>query len=141
MDGEFLSTHGRILVVKDPKSLPNADHAAAVSALCRAAALVLLFSFGDSQYQFPPGYELPENAKLIEYDYETLDASVAQVSEAFAAHGVSFYSRHATKDPIPFVLTGGVISLPAGTQLEFFDSAKSRTSKITLNESQSGWQI
>jgi hypothetical protein len=142
MATKFL-TMGRILVVRGPKSLPSdVDHATAISALCRDAKLVLLFSFGDDKYKIPPSFTLPTNARLIDYDYETLDESVDEVSEAFALMGAQFVSRHQLKGTMPFVLSGGVISLPPGTSLEFYDNQKTNSpTSVDVDDSLSTWSI
>ena len=138
-----LLTMGRILVVRGPKSLPtDVDHATSISALCRDAKLVLLFSFGDDKYQLPSSFTMPTNARLIDYDYESLDASVDEVSEAFALLGAQFVSRHRMQGTMPFVLSGGVISLPPGTSLEFYDNQQMHSpTSVDVDDSLSTWSI
>lgn len=141
MDQLFLKSMGRILVVRGPKSLPaDVDHVSAISALCRDAGLVMLFSFGDDKYNLPQGFVLPTNARLIEYDYETLDASVDAVTSAFAHIGAAFVSRHKMGGAMPFVLSGGVVSLPTGTQLEFYDARQANSStSVDVEDSLNTW--
>lgn len=140
---DIVLTPGRILVVRGPRSLPhNVDHATSISAICRDAALVLLFSFGDDKYVIPETFTLPMNARLIDYDYETLDESVTAVSEAFALLGAQFVSRHRMQGVMPFALSGGVVSLPPGTQLEFYgnNSVNSQTN-VDVDDSLSTWSL
>jgi len=114
----------QIVVVTSPTLLPSgADHATTVAALCRDNQLVLLLHFGDERYNFPENHCLPYNARVVHYDYETLDESLAELESYLSGFGVGMISRHKMNGThLPFVLGGSILQVPRGVQLSFLDS-------------------
>lgn len=110
-----------LLVVPGPGTLPtDSSHEEIIDQLCREHSFVLLLKFGDAQYNTSPGYILPPNAKLVEYDYETLDLSVEAIRDYLSGFGVGLVSRHKNEiDPLPFILTGSILKVPPNVNLSF----------------------
>ena len=112
----------QIIVVTSPTLLPPGnDHATRIAALCRDHQLVILLYFGDEQYELPRNYCLPYNARLVYYDYETLDKSLAELEEYLSLFGVGVISRHHNGRHLPFVLGGSILQVPKDVQLSFLD--------------------
>jgi len=134
----------QIIVVSSPDSLPKGEsHAVCIDALCRKYQLVILMCFGDEAYQLNRGYILPPNAHLIPYDYETIDASLAQVEKYLEGFGVGLVSRHNVDGRrLPFVFTGSVLKVPEGVDLAFFDEHDgSDVTKVRLDVPDAEWDL
>ncbi|NBU69870.1 MAG: hypothetical protein EBS53_00170 [Bacteroidetes bacterium] len=114
----------RIVFVKDPTVLPeNEKHHEVVDSLAKANKLVVLLSHGN-KYNFPAGWILPSNVKLLEYDLEmpSIKAAVSRIRTLLREHNVEVHSRHLDeRDTLPIVLSGALVAVPTGTELSFLN--------------------
>lgn len=107
-----------LLVVPGPGVFVSPDHTDEVNALASKHPLVLLLQFGDQRYNISG--PLPHNVKLIKYDYDTVEESVDEIRNYLSGFGVSVVSRHKRDvDPLPFVLTGSILTVPADVSVTF----------------------
>lgn len=107
-----------LLVVPGPSVFTSQNHDDEVHALAAQHSLVLLLQFGDQRYNLTG--PLPHNVKLIKYDYETVEQSVDEIRNYLSGFGVSVISRHKKDaDPLPFVLTGSILTVPADVNVTF----------------------
>lgn len=113
-----------ILIVPGPSFFPeNKPHEEIINDLCGKYTFVILLTFGDDEYNIRRGYSLPLNARLVCYDYESLDDSVEKIRSYLASFGVSMFSRHTSSSsrPLPFVMTGSIFQTPPDVRLEILE--------------------
>lgn len=132
-----------LLVVPGPGTLPQGlPHEEAIDQLCRDHAFVILLQFGDSQYKLSPSYILPSNAKLVEYDYETLDQTLETLEQYLSGFGVGLVSRHKRDtEPLPFILTGSILKVPSNVTLSFLKTNTKVVPKKVEVEGQNDWDL
>lgn len=108
-----------ITIIKSPSTLPkDVSHKETIEYLAQKHNLVILLSFGDEIYDVPEDYNFPLNVRCVHYDYESLDESLHSVQKCLAGFGVGLVSRHKSESaPLPFILTGSILTLPEGTKL------------------------
>lgn len=121
MEAKLLISN-RVVFVKDPTALPaGVYHHEAIEALSRNNKLVVLLSHGN-KYQLPPGWILPHNCKLIEYELtlENIEQNVIKIRNMLSEHGIDLYSRHLdNSDPMPMLLAGACLTMGPGTTVAF----------------------
>lgn len=140
----------RIVFVKDPTVLPeNEKHHEVIDSLAKANKLVVLLSHGN-KYNFPDGWILPANARLLEYDLEmpSIQAAVRRIRNLLREYDVEVHSRHLDeRDALPIVLSGALMAVPSGTELSFLNGQTQyvRTRKVletpVILDQQMEWDI
>lgn len=140
MENDLLS---RVLVVTSPTQLSGANHVSSIDGLCRRHQLVILMHFGDEQYKLPGNYCLPHNAKIIYYDYESLDVALDSLEHYLQTVGIDLISRHhQAGNRLPFLLGGVILQVPSDVQLSFFDAhAPSTLSKTSVSVLDAEWDL
>jgi hypothetical protein len=108
----------RVVFIKDPSALPRGlKHPDAIDSLSKDSKLVILLSHGN-KYALPPGWIMPHNVRLLEYDLDMASISkcVTTLKDLLKQHGIDVYSRHLTNtDPMPIVLAGACMTMRTGT--------------------------
>lgn len=139
MEDDLLS---RVLLVPSPNVLPTDNHDDVIQGLCQQHQLVLLLKFGDEAYNLPPNSCLPHNAKLVSYDYETLDEALDQIEQHLSDFGIGVISRHRlSPNPLPFVLGGSILQVPQDVRLSFFDKNTPRQPVKLEIKTESEWDL
>lgn len=125
-----------ITIIKSPKTLPSdKSHKESIDSLAANNCLVILLSFGDEKYDVPETYQMPLNVRSVHYDYESMDESLDSVQQCLEGFGVGLVSRHKNQTaPLPFLLTGSILTLPEGTKLNIPDSASNTNSSKKSNK-------
>lgn len=147
MENAVLST--RVVVVKDPTALPEGTkHHEAIDTLAKLHKAVVLLSHGN-KYKLPPGYILPANVTLLQYDLDmqSIQKCVIRLREILRQYGISIYSRHLDdEDPMPILLSGACLTMNSGTELAFVNrpdnyiEAKERPQNIPT-DSMHAWDL
>ena len=130
-----------IMIIKSPLSLPkDRSHKDSIEYLVTKYNLVILFSFGDEVYDLPPTYRVPLNVRSVHYDYDTMEESVGSVQKYLEGFGVGFVSRHKSEvAPLPFLLTGSILTLPEGTRLSIPEMVGAE--EPTVEHSKKTWDL
>lgn len=114
----------RVVFVKDPSVLPEGvKHHEAIDGLAGANKLVILLSHGN-KYQFPEGWILPSNVRVLEYDFDmtSIQSVVIRIRDILREFGINLHSRHlGAREVFPIPLAGAIITMNVGTQLAFIN--------------------